>query len=284
MARPPNPRPSKCPNTRKEPEAVITSWTQRNPLSNRIALDLDGADLGLEVVQFLLHGGVLLGHLLVLGLPLVALLLEGLDFPLEVSSLDVGLPQPRKEAVSVSEVGQVGNACASLLLVGLAQSPVCFLGLFLEKLEPSSQRFVLGTVLLAFAGRGLELLDLRLGFLYLRLKHAVLVRKGDNLLLLLEVLLLERLDLALELLDLGRRLLGVQAELVHFLECATYRQPSEASYNNDGEIRSSCQDTPALEIKAGDVRYRFKGRPGEPNGGAKPGCSSKKKGSGNSPP
>ncbi len=53
-------------------------------------MDLDGVDLVLEVVELLLHGGVLLGHLLVLGLPLVALLLESLDLPLEVAGLDVG--------------------------------------------------------------------------------------------------------------------------------------------------------------------------------------------------
>ena len=55
---------------------------------------LDGADLGLEVLELLLDGGVLLGHLLVLGLPLVALALEGLDFSLKVAGLDVSLPEP----------------------------------------------------------------------------------------------------------------------------------------------------------------------------------------------
>ena len=161
--------------TCKEPKSGIHGSTQRNPLSDRSSLRLDGVDLALEILQLLLHGGVLLGHLLVLGLPLVALLLESLDFPLEVSSLDVGLAKP--------EVGQRWSASdrrsldggglpglgVSLLLVGLAQSPVSFLGLFLEELEPSSQRFVLGSVLLALAGGGLELLDLRLEFLYLGL-------------------------------------------------------------------------------------------------------------------
>lgn len=61
---------------------------------------LEGADLVLELLQLLLNGGVLLGHLLVFGLPLVALLFESLNFPLEVASLDVGLPQSEKEAVS----------------------------------------------------------------------------------------------------------------------------------------------------------------------------------------
>lgn len=67
---------------------------QRNPLSAQNALGLDGVDLVLEVLQLLLHGRVLLRHLLVLRLPLVALLFEGLDFPLEVPSLNVCLPQP----------------------------------------------------------------------------------------------------------------------------------------------------------------------------------------------
>ena len=80
--------------TCEQPRSGIHSSTQRNPLSNRSSLRLDGVDLALEILQLLLHGGVLLGHLLVLGLPLIPLLLEGLDFPLEVSSLDVGLAEP----------------------------------------------------------------------------------------------------------------------------------------------------------------------------------------------
>lgn len=60
-----------------------------HPLTN-----LDVGDIGLELLQALLYLGVLLGHLLVLGLPLVALLLEGLNLALEVAGLDVGLAEP----------------------------------------------------------------------------------------------------------------------------------------------------------------------------------------------
>lgn len=52
------------------------------------------ANLVLEVLQLLLQGGVLLGHLLVLGLPLVAVGLEGLDLSLEVAGLDIGRSEP----------------------------------------------------------------------------------------------------------------------------------------------------------------------------------------------
>jgi hypothetical protein len=58
--------------------------------------NLDVADLGDKVGQLLLDLGVLLGHLLELLLPLVALGLEGLDFSLVVAGLDVGLSEPVK--------------------------------------------------------------------------------------------------------------------------------------------------------------------------------------------
>lgn len=45
-------------------------------------------------MQILLQLGVLLGHLLVLGLPLVALRLEGLHLALVVAGLDVSLAKP----------------------------------------------------------------------------------------------------------------------------------------------------------------------------------------------
>lgn len=51
---------------------------------------LDVTDLGHEVIELLLRVGVLLGHLLVLLLPLVALGFEGLDFALVVAGFDVG--------------------------------------------------------------------------------------------------------------------------------------------------------------------------------------------------
>lgn len=58
--------------------------------------NLDVGNIGLELLQALLYLGVLLGHLLVLGLPLVALLLESLNLALEVAGLDVGLAKPVK--------------------------------------------------------------------------------------------------------------------------------------------------------------------------------------------
>jgi hypothetical protein len=54
---------------------------------------LDVANLGLEVIQFLLDVGVFLGHLLELLLPLVTVLLKSLDFALEVAGLDIGLAE-----------------------------------------------------------------------------------------------------------------------------------------------------------------------------------------------
>ena len=55
----------------------------------------DVANLCLEVLQFLLYSSVLLGHLLELGLPLIAVLLESLDFTFEVTGLDIGLAEPK---------------------------------------------------------------------------------------------------------------------------------------------------------------------------------------------
>jgi hypothetical protein len=47
----------------------------------------------LEVLQFFLDGGIFLGHLLELLLPLVTVLLKGLDFALEVAGLNIGLAE-----------------------------------------------------------------------------------------------------------------------------------------------------------------------------------------------
>jgi hypothetical protein len=47
----------------------------------------------LKFLQLLLEVGVFLSHLLVLGLPLVALLFESLDLALVVTSLDVSLAE-----------------------------------------------------------------------------------------------------------------------------------------------------------------------------------------------
>ena len=54
----------------------------------------DVTDLVLELLKLLLDCVVLRRHLLVLLLPLVAVGLEGLDFPLEVAGLDIGLSKP----------------------------------------------------------------------------------------------------------------------------------------------------------------------------------------------
>ena len=62
----------------------------------------DVANLGLEVFQFLLDVGKLLGHFLELLLPLITILLKSLNFAFEVAGLDVGLTQPVKISVSVS--------------------------------------------------------------------------------------------------------------------------------------------------------------------------------------
>jgi hypothetical protein len=47
-----------------------------------------------KFLDLLLELAVLLVELLVLGLPLVTLVLKGLDLALEVAGLDVGLSQP----------------------------------------------------------------------------------------------------------------------------------------------------------------------------------------------
>lgn len=69
-------------------------WAPKQTKSTILYLDV--ANLVLELLQLLLKGGVLLGHLLVLLLPLVTLVLEGLHLSLEVSGLDVGLSEPKK--------------------------------------------------------------------------------------------------------------------------------------------------------------------------------------------
>lgn len=56
--------------------------------------DLNVADGELEFLQVLLQVAVLLGHLLILGLPLIALRLQCLHLALVVASLDVGLAEP----------------------------------------------------------------------------------------------------------------------------------------------------------------------------------------------
>ncbi len=67
---------------------------QKNACPQYRKFALNGANLGLEVVELLLQSRVFLCHLLVLLLPLVTLLLESLDLALKVSGLDVGLSEP----------------------------------------------------------------------------------------------------------------------------------------------------------------------------------------------
>lgn len=101
------------------------------------AARLEVTNLGGELVKLLLGVGVLLRHLLVLGFPLVAGLLESLDFAFEVARLDVGLAEPGKgQQVSTSAEPGGEQAAAMMqecdvLLVQLANGPVRLLSLFL---------------------------------------------------------------------------------------------------------------------------------------------------------
>lgn len=62
----------------------------------------DGIDLTLEFLQVLLDLGVLRGHLLVLGLPLISLLFESLNLSLEVAGLNIGLSEPVVKETNLS--------------------------------------------------------------------------------------------------------------------------------------------------------------------------------------
>lgn len=55
---------------------------------------LNVADRDFEIVEVLLQFGVLLGHLFVLGLPLVTLCLKCLHLALIVAGLHIGLAEP----------------------------------------------------------------------------------------------------------------------------------------------------------------------------------------------
>jgi hypothetical protein len=96
--------------------------------------DLHVANLRLEVLQLFLDGGVFLGHLLVLRLPLVTLLLEGLHFTLEVSGFDISLT----ESADVSYCrGRKGSRICDndILIVGLSQVLIGLLSLLLQQLQ-----------------------------------------------------------------------------------------------------------------------------------------------------
>jgi hypothetical protein len=73
---------------------------------------LNVSNLSLEIIQFLLNSSIFFGHLLVLRLPLVAVLLEGLNFTLEVAGLDIGLTEP--SIVSLHSGVQARNVPAYL--------------------------------------------------------------------------------------------------------------------------------------------------------------------------
>jgi len=92
---------------------------------------------------------------------------------------------------------------AVILLIGLPQGLVGFLGLFLKQLQSPCEGLVLGAVLLTVVGGLLQVRDLLLELLDLGFEQAVLVRQRGDFLLLGEVLLLKGLHLGLELLGLG---------------------------------------------------------------------------------
>lgn len=174
----------------------------------------DVTDLLDKVIELLLGVGVFLGHLLVLGFPLVSGLLEGLDFAFVVAGLDVGLAEPG----GVLLVGvQVSTRWWGSLLVELADGPVRLLSLFLKHLDLALQALGLGTSLSACTGLVLELLDLRFELLDLALEDRVLVGERSDLLLLLCCLALELLHLGLVLLGAGTALIGLNAESLHAL-------------------------------------------------------------------
>lgn len=81
---------------RNPPFVFVSSKTHRSETKKdrSLARNLDVADLVLEVLELLLEGLVLLGHILVLGLPLVSLVLQGLHLALEVAGFYVSLAKP----------------------------------------------------------------------------------------------------------------------------------------------------------------------------------------------
>lgn len=88
---------------------------------------LDIADRPLQLLELFLDSGVLLRHLLVLGLPLLACGLESLHFTFEVSGLDVRLAQPTQDQSVNSPVHkeQIRRRQAYFSLVSLRVLSVC---------------------------------------------------------------------------------------------------------------------------------------------------------------
>jgi hypothetical protein len=81
-----------------KPYPSLSTLTARFPSMSREDIS-DIAHALLQLLQLFLQICILLGHLLVLLLPLVATLLESLHFSLVVTGFDVGLAEP--SAVSI---------------------------------------------------------------------------------------------------------------------------------------------------------------------------------------
>lgn len=136
------------------------SWPSKQTFTmcrHLISRKSDVTNLCLEVVQLLLHCGVFLGHLLVLRLPLITVLLKGLDFAFEVASLDIGLT----ESGMVSLRGLVVGASlppqwkkfhadvANLLVVSLSQILIGLLSFLLQELQSPLKSLILCTMVTA---------------------------------------------------------------------------------------------------------------------------------------
>lgn len=109
---------------------------QKGVLAKKIQLDV--SDLILELLQLLLQVRMLLCHFFVFLLPLIALILEGLDLAFEMSGLDISLPKPIMKLLAGcfggagstrQEARVVDYMAANILLVGLAESLVSLLSL-----------------------------------------------------------------------------------------------------------------------------------------------------------
>lgn len=137
---------------------------------------LDVANLGDKVVELLLGLCVLLGHLLVLGLPLIPGAFEGLDFALIVAGLDVGLAESVMMMIESAKEQKISIVMTgNTLLVGLSQVLVGLFGFLFEQLQSPGQALVLGAVLSALVGSRLGVLEATLELLKLRLQQLVLV-------------------------------------------------------------------------------------------------------------
>ena len=100
--------------------------------------NLDVAHALLQFLQFLLEVGVLLGHFLVLVLPFIAGLLQGLDFALEVTGLDVGLSEPAMKISTIMLAYDMGYLTSRWFLAmscQLARLPPRGLEVFAEGLR-----------------------------------------------------------------------------------------------------------------------------------------------------